>query len=167
MFCCVAFMISGIMMAIQTNNEQPLPITGYKTLSAAMRPQVYMPAFNSVKGSGSLNLPETPAMGFVNSNKSQDTVIITKTDTIERLVTKVIFRKVPVPSKIVKTNAQKVRIDTIQVPVYYPVKQVGIKESPTDKCISVFELRKVDEICPETTNSYAKSANERYGMWGD
>lgn len=61
-------------------------------------------------------------------------------------VIKTKWLKAPAPKPIVKTIH-----DTIfkEVPVYYLATQVGNKEGPTEKCVSVYEVHKVDEICPE------------------
>lgn len=152
--CCIAFMISGIIMAIQ--KEDPTSDNnGYKTIAAATSYQ------NTI-------LPRMIPKGLETDFTFQsvrDTVYITKTDTIKEQVTKVKWKKVSVPSPIVKTKVIKTR-DTIQVPVYYLTKQIGSKEEPTDKCVSVYEVHKVNEICPEDINSSAKCVNERNGSMG-
>lgn len=94
---------------------------------------------------GKFDLPKDLSLDLEKKN-AKDTVYITKTDTIKQQVTKVKWRQAPVPDPIV------VR-DTIREAHYYLATQVGNKEGPTDQCISVYELQKVDELCPENTNS--------------
>lgn len=154
-------MISGIMMAITASD--PSPGTGYKTMSAATR-MVYNP-FQTVQDTGVISLSEDLVRDLAKKKGVLDTVYITKTDTIKEQVTKVKVKKVPVPSNVMEINVQA-RTDTIQVPVYYLATQVGNKEGPTGECISVYEVHKVDEICPETTSSSVQGTNE-YHFKGD
>ena len=145
-------MISGIMMAITASD--PSPGTGYKTMVAATMPQVYTPSIPlAVSDTGLLDIPEDLVRDLAKHKGVLDTVYITKTDTIKEQVTKVKWRQAPAPAPVVER-------DTIQVPVYYLATQVGNKEGPTGECISVYEVHKVDEICPETTISSAEGTNE-------
>jgi hypothetical protein len=164
-------MVSGIMMAITASD--PSPGTGYKTMAAAT-PQYYMP---SSGGTNVVEMPNLPQDLLLDLAKKKGLSIAEQTtanaDSIlidslkkqisslekKRQVTKVKWRKVPAPKPIIKT-------DTIQVPIYYLATQVGKKESPTGKCISVYEVHKVDEICSETTNSSVDGINE-YHFKGD
>lgn len=77
--------------------------------------------------------------------KALDTVYVTKTDTIEKQVTKVKLRKVSGPTQVVH--------DTLYVPKFYLATRTGNKEGSADKCVSIYEVHQVDEICPENTNS--------------
>lgn len=157
--CSIAFMISGIMMAISASD--PSSSSGYKSLSAATMPNIGL-AYNT----GSMGLSESLEKD-VAKNGVRDTVYITKTDTIKEQVTKVKVKKVPVPSNIMEINVTSShRTDTVQVPVYYLATQVGNKEGPTGECISIYEVHKVDEICTGTTNSYVEDTNE-YHIMGD
>ena len=45
--------------------------------------------------------------------------------------------------------------------------QVGTKEGPTEECVSVYEVHKVDEICPENTNSSVEPVNELDNKTGE
>ena len=55
--CSVAFMISGIMMAITATD--PSPGTGYKTAAAATVPQPYIPMIPALqRDTGSLDIPD-------------------------------------------------------------------------------------------------------------
>ena len=136
--CSIAFMISGIMLATANDSSSK---DGYKTLAAAtpMPQQLYGNIVNP------LNLSEDLVRDLAKQKGVQDTVYITKTDTIKEQVTKVKWRKAPAPAPVAP--------DTIQVPVYYLATQVGNKEGPTGECISVYEVHKVDEICPEISIS--------------
>lgn len=136
--CSIAFMISGIMLATANDSSSK---DGYKTLAAAvpMSQQLYANTINP------LNLSEDLVRDLAKQKGVQDTVYITKTDTIKEQVTKVKWRKAPAPAPVAP--------DTILVPVYYLATQVGNKEGPTGECISVYEVHKVDEICPETSIS--------------
>ena len=122
-------------------------------MAAATMPQVNVPVFPTLQDTGTVDIPEYLLRDLAKKKGVLDTVYITKTDTIKEQVTKVKVKKVPVPSNVVEVNVSPTRIDTIQVPVYYLATQVGNKEGPTGECISVYEVHKVDEICPETTNS--------------
>ena len=126
-------MISGIMLATANSSQ-----TGYKTMAAAT--STFTQTIPKLS-----DLSEDLVRDLAKQKGVQDTVYITKTDTIKEQVTKVKWRKAPVPAPIAP--------DTIQVPVYYLVTQVGNKEGPTGECISVYEVHKVDEICPEISNS--------------
>lgn len=143
--CSIAFMVSGIMMAISTSNDTG--IDGYKSVSAAT--VSYDP--NVVK------MPSVPQNLLQGLNKNvPDTVYITKTDTIKEQVTMIKWQKASAPKPVVKTKliTKTVEVrDTIQVPVYYLATQTGKKEGPADQCVSVYEVHKVDEICPENINS--------------
>lgn len=143
--CSIAFMISGIMMAITSSDQSPG--TGYKTAVAATMPQVYTPTIPVLqRDTGMLNIPEDLVRDLAKKKGLLDTVYITKTDTIKEEVTKVKWRKAPVPAPVV------VR-DTIRETHYYLATQVGTKEGPKDKCIPIYEVHKVDELCPEIINS--------------
>lgn len=154
-------MISGIMMAITASD--PSPGTGYKTAAAATLPYVYNPAFPiTVSDTNTIDLSEDLVRDLAKRKGVLDTVYITKTDTIKEQVTKVKWRKVSAPSPVMEINVTSShRTDTIQVPVYYLATQVGNKEGPTGKCISVYEVHKVDEICPDNTNSSVKLVTEQ------
>ena len=154
--CSIAFMISGIMMAITA--QEPSPPGNYKAATAAIPSQpLYTPFVVHQTDTGTLDLPEDLIRDFARKKGIQDTVYITKTDTVP--VTKVKVKKVPVPSNVMEINVTT-RRDTIQVPVYYLATQVGTKEGPTGECISVYEIHKVDEICPENINSSVQPINE-------
>ena len=82
-------------------------------------------------------------------------------------VTKVKWRTGPAPPPIVKTRVvEKTITDTVRVPVYY-LATVEKKEDSTGQCIPVYEVRKVNEICPEITNSSSGYVNERASGVGD
>lgn len=150
--CSIAFMISGIMMALTASD--PSPGTGYKTMAAATMPYVYTPTFPVLqRDTGTLDMPEDLVRDIAKRKGLLDTVYITKTDTIKEEVTKVKWRKAPVPTPIV------VR-DTIREAHYYLATQVGTKEGPKDQCIPVYEVHKVDELCPEIINSSVKPVSE-------
>ena len=130
--CSIAFAFFGICIAMTPTTTTQ---SGYKTMAAATTDYVY-PTVDLTK----LQVPEDLSLDLA-KKKALDTVYVTKTDTIEKQVTKVKWKKVPVPYPVVQR-------DTVQVPVYYIATQVGNKEGPMDKCIQVYELQKVDEICP-------------------
>lgn len=155
--CSIAFMISGIMMAITASDSSSS--TGYKTMTAATLPQIYtIPSI--VKDTGTIDLSEDLVRDLAKRKGVLDTVYITKTDTVKEQVTKVKVKKVPVPSNVMEINVIA-RTDTILVPVYYLATQVGMKEGPTGDCISIYEVHKVDEICTDSTNSSVMHATER------
>jgi hypothetical protein len=145
-------MVSGIMMAITASD--PSPGTGYKTMMAATLPQVYTPAFPTMQcDTGMLDIPEDLVRDLAKRNGLLDTVYITKTDTVKEEVTKVKWRQAPAPDPVVLR-------DTIRETHYYLATQVGMKEGPTDQCIPIYEVHKVDEICPEIINSSVELVNE-------
>ena len=150
-------MISGIMMAITASDKSTSYNTGYNTVAAATRPtDVYtypVKTANPVLYDTKLDIPDDLLRDIASQKGFVDTVYVTNTDTIIKQVTKVKWRQAPVPDPIVQT-------DTIQVPVYYLAPQVGNKEGPTEQCISVYEVHKVDEICPEPTNASMEPVNE-------
>lgn len=153
-------MISGIMMAITATDLSPGK-TSYKTISAATIPS-YMPSFPVIQretAMDTLDISEDLLRDLAKKKGVLDTVFIAKTDTVRKQVTKVKWKKVPVPSPVIEINVSPTRTDTIQVPVYYLATQVGNKEGPKG-CISVYEIEKVDEICPETTNSSVQPVTE-------
>lgn len=150
--CSVAFMISGIMMAITASD--PSPGTGYKTMAAATIPQNYTQVtIPTVSDKGLLDVPEDLLRDLAKKKGVLDTVFITKTDTIKEQVTKVKWRKVAVPSPVVMR-------DTIRETHCYLATQVGIKEGPTGDYISVYEVHEVGKICPENINSSIELMNE-------
>lgn len=153
--CSVAFLLSGVMMAITESNRSPG--SGYKTVAAATVPQFSSPIMRI--DTGTIDLPEDLVRDLAKRKGVLDTVFVTKTDTIKEQVTKVRWRKVPAPKPIVER-------DTVHVPVYYLATQVGNKEGPKGECVSVYEVHKVDEICPGTTNSSVDGTNE-YHFKGD
>lgn len=61
----------------------------------------------------------------------------------------------------------EVRTDTVSVPVYYLATKTGMKEGPDGKCVSVYEVHKVDEICPENDNSSVELSIELDGKAGE
>jgi hypothetical protein len=150
--CSIAFMISGIMMAITASD--PSPGTNYKTISAATPSQpLYIPYTIQKTDTGTLDLSEDLVRDLAKKKGLLDTVYITKTDTVKEEVTKVKWRKAPVPAPIV------VR-DTIREAHYYLATQVGMKDGPKDQCIPIYEVHKVDELCPEIINSSGELMNE-------
>lgn len=149
--CSIAFMVSGIMLAIRSPGTHIQNETGYKTIAAATIPDItFKPAISKNLG-GSLDMPEDLVRDFAKQKGWMDTVYVTKTDTIVKPVTKVKWKKVPAP---------KATPDTVKVPVYYLATQVGNKEDPTGKCVSVYEVHKVDEICSEIINSSVELINK-------
>jgi hypothetical protein len=150
--CSILFFMSGIMMAFIPSD--PSPGTGYKTIAAStIMPNTFPVA---ALDTGIIDIPEDIVRDLAKRKGVLDTVYVTKTDTIKEQVTKVKWRQAPAPDPIV------VR-DTIREAHYYLATQVGNKEGPTDKCISVYEVHEVDKICPETTNSSVELMNESDG----
>lgn len=127
------------MMAITASD--PSPGTGYKTMAAGTMPVQLFPSVDT----NTIQLPQDLLLDLAKKGV-RDTVFITNTDTIKEQVTKVKWRKAPAPKPIV------VR-DTIRETHYYLATQVGNKEGPTGECIPIYEVHKVDEICPGITNS--------------
>lgn len=153
--CSMAFLVSGIMMAITASDPSPQVnyTTGYKTMAAATLPVYEFPKIAT--DTNKLDVPEDLLLDLVKRKGLIDTVYVTKTDTIVKQVAKVKRRKVSAPKSTIEINVTaKSRIDTVQVPVYYLATQIGNKEGP-DGCIPVYEVRKVNELCPEKIQSSA------------
>lgn len=134
--CSLAFAVYGIAIALTPETST----TGYKSMYAATTDYVY-PTIDLSK----MQIPKDLSLDLA-KKKASDTVYITKTDTVPKQVTMVKWRQAPAPDPIV------VR-DTIWETRYYLAKQVGNKEGPTEQCIPVYEVHKVNELCPENTNS--------------
>lgn len=163
--CSFAFALSGVMKAI--TDSDPSPGQSYKAISAATlpRPVLSIPSADT----GTIALPQDLLLDLakkqglnVFAGKTTAGVDSALVDSLQqriialeqiRQVTKVKWRRVPAPVPIVER-------DTIQVPVYYLATQVGNKEGPTGECISIYEVHKVDEICPEMTISSVEGTNE-------
>lgn len=170
--CSFAFALSGVMMAITASDPSPGP--SYKAISAATLPRPVM-SFPSAD-TGTIALPQDLLLDLakkqglnVTAEKTTAGVDSAIVDSLKQRivdleqkgqVTKVKWRRAPAPAPIVKR-------DTIQVPVYYLATQVGNKEGPTGECISVYEVHKVDEICPGTTISSVEGTSEYHVKGGD
>lgn len=147
----IAFFLSGGMLAISKSDTSSR--NSYKTMNAANRPVMGI-VDKAV-------LPQDLLLDLAKKQKVPDTVYFAKTDTIKEQVTKVKVKKVPVPSPVIDINVtSQHRVDTVEKPVYYLATQTGVKEGPDGKCVSVYEIRQVDEICPETANSCEASADD-------
>lgn len=165
--CCIAFAISGIMMAVTASD--PSPGTGYKTMAAATIPYVTpLPGTNAVLPQGlSLDLAKNESP----NNIEQTSVVvdsfaidslkqrIIELEKNKRQVTKVKWRQAPAPDPIVKC-------DTIYQTRYYLATQTGSKEDDSGICIPIYEIRQVDKICPEIVIS-ANKENNYYIDTGD
>ena len=150
--CSLAFLMSGVMMALTASD--PSPGTGYKTTVASTIPQFSIaPIKVASMDTCIVDIPEDIVRDLAKRKGVLDTVYITKTDTIKEQVTKVKWQKAPAPKPVI------VR-DTIREAHYYLATQVGNKEGPTGECISVYEVHEVDKICPDNTNSSVESMNE-------
>ena len=155
-------MISGIMMAITATNNSSSK--SYKAIQASTLPKYTMPQLPTMAtDTGTIDLSEDLVRDLAKKKGVLDTVYITKTDTVKEQVTKVKWRKATVASPVMEINVTKTRTDTIHVPVYYLATQVGNKEGPNNECIPIYELRKVDELCP---NSSTKLTNESDSIAG-
>lgn len=143
--CCISFAIAGGFMAITANDLSP---GKHQAINAATR-NVYLPSV-PIDTFGVLNLSEDLVRDFAKKKGVADTVYITKTDTITQQVTKVKWRKVPATTPVMEINVNA-RIDTVRVPVYYLATQVGNKEGPNNECVPIYEVRKVDELCPNSS----------------
>lgn len=147
----IAFFLSGGMLAI--SKSDPSSHNSYKTMNAANRPVMGI-VDKAV-------LPQDLLLDLAKKQKVPDTVYVTKTDTIKEQVTKVKVKKVAVPSPVIDINVtSEHRTDTVEKPVYYLATQTGVKEGPDGKCVSVYEIRQVDEICPEIANSCEVGADD-------
>lgn len=140
-------------MALTAGDPSP-GTTGYKTIAASTVTQVPIRNFPLMAmDTCVIDIPEDLVRDLAKRKGVLDTVLVTKTDTIKEQVTKVKWRKAPVPTPVI------VR-DTIREAHYYLATQVDNKEGPTGNCISVYEVHEVDKICPETINSSVELMNE-------
>lgn len=147
----LAFFASGGMLAI--SKSEVSSSSNYKTMYAMTRPvpQIVGTTHNV---DTSMVLPQDLLLGLAKKQGALDTVYITKTDTITEQVTTVKVKKVAVPSPVIDINVtSECRVDTVEKPVYYLATQSGVKEGPDGKCVKVYEIHQVDEICPEKANS--------------
>lgn len=139
--CSICFMICGIAISGVSTNSPPNIFPGNQT-AYAQHPN-FIPEMVKFDVS---QLPLDLRLGHV-EEKVPDTVYITKTDTIKEQVTKVKWRQAPAPDPVIK-------VDTIQVPVYYLATQVGVKEEPTDTSqVIIYEVHKVDNYGTDKLNS--------------
>lgn len=129
--CSLVFMLSGVLMAFQTDNELNI---GHG-LNAGAEP-VFIPIFDKSTMPLDLQFSLDKQIG------KHDTVYINKTDTVEIIKTK--WRRVPAPEPIVQ-----IKTDTL----YYIATQVGNKEGPADYGDIIYEVHKVDSIYPVNPNS--------------
>lgn len=175
--CSTLFAIFGIGLAL--SGLDSIKISKAQLANAGNVTQYTLPRDTNMPNENTFpvfdcqNLPLDLQLG--QDNASKDTSNVTKNDVssgvidslenrikiLERRkqVTKVKWKTAPAPPPVVKEKIMKVQ-DTIVVPVYYLATQVGNKERPTGKCISVYEVHQVDEICPEDTNSSTKHVKE-------
>lgn len=175
--CSIAFAIFGVGLAITTLDSNTT-LSKAQTISAGTIQQ--LPEFGVPHGTAVLDYSSMPLDFQLSQAKkaSVDADITTaetesaKVDSLTRVitqlkqakqVTKVKWRTGPAPPpKIV----EKIIKDTVKVPVYYLATQVEKKEDSSDECIPVYEIRKVDEICPNT-NSSNGHVIEHAGSVGD
>lgn len=163
-FCCVCFALGGIGLALNKSD----PNIAQNQVYAATGPRYVVPQVPIMtRDTCPLDIPETPVRGFAEKERASDTVYIHRTDTVIKQVPKVKVKKVPVPSNVIEVDVPARKVDTIQVPVYYLATQVGTKEGSKDQCIPIYEVHKVDELCPEIINSSVESSNESNGDVGE
>lgn len=139
------FAIAGVTLAI--SNYESRRTDGYNAMSAAVLPNFGFPKIDT----NTMVIPQ----GFSPNLKKQspDTEeLTTQNITIDSLrnrieylekkgqVTKVIRRKVRVPTPVVEK-------DTVRI--YYLATQVSSREGSSGECIPVFEVKKVNSLCPE------------------
>jgi len=150
-FCTTAFLLSGMYLGMLDTDVEN---SSYKTIHASTMTQprfeYEFPKFQ--RDTATLDLSEDLLRDLAKRKGVLDTVYVTKTDTIKEQVTKVKWRKAPAASSVMEINVTSShRTDTIQVPVYYLATQVGNKEGPNNECIPVYEVRKVSELCPDSS----------------
>jgi hypothetical protein len=154
--CSFAFLLSGVLIALVANDLSPG--NGYKQATAATLPEivVYPQTMDVASLPKDLLLDLAKQQGLnISEEQTTSDVDSAMIDSLQQRiqileqrkpVTMVKWKKVPVPKPIVKR-------DTIREAHYYLATQVGTKEGPTGECIPIYEVHKVDEICPETNNS--------------
>lgn len=153
-FCAVAFMISGIMLATAIDSSSD---TGYKTMAAAV-PVSYYKAALPQDLSLDLAKMKSPDTSDVTTDSANSELVDSLKQRISYLeengqVTKVKWRRAPAPKPVVMR-------DTIRETHYYLATQVGNKEGPNGECIPIYEVHKVGEVCPEISNSSTEGGGD-------
>ena len=177
--CSIAFAIFGVGLAISTLDSATLSKT--QTVSAGTIqyfPELSTPntaVFDYSSMPLDLQLDQAKKASVdadLTTAKTESVKIDSLNKVIAKLertkqVTKVKWRTGPAPPPIVKEKiVERTITDTIKVPVYYLATQVEKKEDSTGKCIPVYEVRQVDEICP-TINSSGGHVIEHASGVGD
>lgn len=156
--CSMFFAVFGLGLALSGFKTQDImPTMALNAAPMLQNPVATMPRLPMPFDSVSQAVDKTDTVKIT----IHDTIMAPPVTIYSNIQPKVKRRVAPVPDVI----ANKAPTDTVfvSVPVYYLATQVGNKEGPKDKCISVYELQKVDEICPEITNSSTKHVNEHVG----
>lgn len=153
--CSIAFAVFGVGLAISGLDP---PNLSHAQLANASTLPIVVPQNTAIVDYSALPLDLRLGQENKANDEAEITVEVKDSVVIDSLqkriiqleskpqVTKIKWRTGPAPPPIVQK-------DTIRVPVYYLATQVGIKEEPTGECISVYEVHKVDEICPELETS--------------
>lgn len=149
LICSIALFVLGSSVIYSASSKFKTD-NRYKTMAAATidLSQMQIPRDLLLDASRNTNVKElTPTVEVqFDSIKVDSLNKRVKELELKSSVVKTKWLKAPAPKPIVKITH-----DTIfkEVPVYYLATQVGNKEGPTEKCVSVYEVHKVDEICPE------------------
>ena len=172
--CSIAFMIAGISMAV-TVKDPSYAKDSYKTMAAATLPnldntRMHLPLDLLLDEAKRQNVLGNVSTVNTDPNLEKIDSLQNRIKHLEEQENNDSMGMVPAPKPIVKTKVVTRHVhttDTIRVPIYYLATQVGTKEGPTEECVSVYEVHKVDEICPENTNSSVEPVNELDNKTGE
>lgn len=174
--CSIAFAVFGIglaMYGIRTPNLDHTQTVAAGTIGLEKYAPLTTIQYSQLPQDLRLDLAKNAPTAEAITTEAVDTAMVDSlTKRIAQLeqqkqVTTVKWKRGPAPPPIVKTKVVELHTtDTIQVPVYYLATQVG-KEEPTGQCVPIYEVRKVDELCPQIINSSSSHVNEHDSNAGD
>ena len=153
---CLSFAIFGIGLALTGNSSFGLNKT--QSVSAGTIMKLEMP--NGIKDPLLTSaVPHDLVTNMEEKASEGDSITISSPSSslVDSLKQRIDYLEKKKQVTMVKWRKSKsppeVRTDTVSVPVYYLATKTGMKEGPDGKCVSVYEVHKVDEICPENDNS--------------
>lgn len=166
--CGIAFAIFGIGLGLYGLKD--MSFSHAQTAAASEMMSKYQPLtqinYSQLPTDLQMDLKKNaPTAEALTTNAVNSEVVDSLNNVIAKLekkepVTKVRWMRGPAPPPIVKTKVVELHTtDTVHVPVYYLATRVD-KEGSTGQCTPVYEVRKVDEICPQIMNSSDDYVNE-------
>lgn len=175
--CSIAFAVFGIglaMYGIRTPNLDHTQTVAAGTIGLEKYAPLTTIQYSQLPQDLRLDLAKNAPTAEAITTEAVDTAMVDSlTKRIAQLeqqkqVTTVKWKRGPAPPPVVKTKViERHTTDTIQVPVYYLATQVDKKEGSTGQCVPIYEVRKVDELCPQIINSSDSYVNEHSSNAGD